>query len=221
MPRLENGDHLTAHEFLRRYEAMPQVKKAELIEGVVYMGSPVRLKQHAGPDGIIQTWLGYYAARTPGTEHATNATSRLDVENVPQPDALLRLLPKHGGRSTIDSAGYLAGPPELAAEICASSASVDLHDKFRAYRRARILEYLVWQTVEARFAWFQLEQDDYQPKRADAQGIIRSSVFPGLWLNENALLAQDSAKVMDTLELGLGSPEHGAFLARLRASAGA
>src|SRR2546425_9070655 len=86
---LESGDRLTSREFLRRYEAMPQVKKAELIEGIVYMGSPVRLTQHAKPDNLIQTWLGYYAGRTPGTECATNATDPLDVDNVPQPDALL------------------------------------------------------------------------------------------------------------------------------------
>ena len=38
---LEHGDHLTREEFERRYEAMPHVRKAELIEGVVYMPSPV------------------------------------------------------------------------------------------------------------------------------------------------------------------------------------
>src|SRR5437899_12559284 len=99
MPPLENGDRLTAQEFLRRYEAMRHVKKAELIEGIVYMGSPVPYTQHAQPDGIVQTWLGTYAAHTPGTENAPNATIRLDIDNVPQPDALLRILPECGGRS--------------------------------------------------------------------------------------------------------------------------
>src|SRR5258708_21179146 len=86
---LENGDRLTGREFLRRYEAMPKVKKAELIEGIVYMGSPVRYTQHAKPDSLIQSWLGYFVARTPGTEGASNPTDRLDIDNVPQPDALL------------------------------------------------------------------------------------------------------------------------------------
>src|SRR6266404_7644354 len=126
---LENGDRLTAREFLRRYEAMPKVKKAELIEGIVYMGSPVRYAQHAKPDGLIQTWLGHYVARTPGTECAANPTERLDIDNVPQPDALLRLLPECGGRSRVDAEGYLTGAAELVAEVAASSASLDWHDK--------------------------------------------------------------------------------------------
>lgn len=216
VPPLENGDRLTAREFMRRYEAMPPVKKAELIEGIVYMGSPVRIKQHAGPDGILQMWLGTYAARTPGTEHATNATSRLDVDDVPQPDALLRILSGCGGRSRVDDEGYLVGPPELAVEVCASSASLDLHAKFRAYRRAGIQEYLVWRTVEKQFDWFVLEEEDYRPNAPDAQSIVRSRVFPGLWLDVAALLAMDSAKVLDLLQRGLATAEHPAFIARLK-----
>ena len=66
LPPLEDGDHLTRAEFERRYDAMPHLKKAELIEGVVYMPSPVSLR-HWRPDGRIHTWLGYYSARTAGT----------------------------------------------------------------------------------------------------------------------------------------------------------
>ena len=215
---LENGDRLTAREFLRRYEAMPHIKKAELIEGVVYMGSPVRIKQHARPDGIIQTWLGLFAVGTPGAENATNATSRLDVDNVPQPDGLLRILPECGGHSHVDEDGYLNGAPELAVEICASSASIDLRDKFAAYRRAGVLEYLVWRTEERRFDWFVLADEIYQANQPDASGVIRSRVFPGLWLDVNALLAMDAPKVMEILQAGLASPEHAAFVARLRTS---
>src|SRR5207245_2333696 len=135
---LENGDLLNASEFLRRYESMPHIKKAELIEGIVYMGSPVRLTQHAEPDGLIHTWLGTYAAKTPGTSFAPNVTVRLDVDNVPQPDAALRLLPGCGGRASIDSDGCLCGAPELIVEIAASSVAIDLHDELRAYRRAGV-----------------------------------------------------------------------------------
>jgi Putative restriction endonuclease len=215
VPPLENGDRLTSREFLRRYQAMPGVKKAELIEGIVYMGSPVRIEQHAKPDGIVQTWLGTYAARTPGTENATNATSRLDVDNVPQPDALLRLLPECGGRSRVDEEGYLIGPPELVFEICASSASIDLRDKLKVYRRAGILEYLVWRTTEDRFDWLVLESDDYQASPPDARGLIRSRAFPGLWLDTTALLNQNSAQVLDALQNGLASSEHQHFAQRL------
>jgi len=217
VPPLENGDRLTTGEFLRRYEAMPHIKKAELVEGVVYVGSPVRLEQHAKPDGIVQGWLSYYAARTPGTEHATNATDRLDIENAPQPNALLRILPECGGRSRVDEKGYLTGPPQLAAEVCASGASIDLHDKLRAYRRAGILEYLVWRTVEGQFDWFVLEQEDYRPNTPDTQGVIYSRVFPGLWMDLAALLAMDSGRVLDMLDRGLATPEHAAFVTRLKA----
>lgn len=213
---LENGDRLSAREFLRRFEAMPHVKKAELIEGIVYMGSPVRVTQHAEPDGLIQTWLGHYAARTPGTRFATNATDRLDVDNVPQPDALLRLLPECGGRSHVDAEGYLTGPAELVAEVAASSASLDWHDKLRVYRRAGVQEYLVWRTVEKQFDWLLLEDEEYRANSPDAQGLIHSRVFPGLSLDVAALLAMNTARVLDVLEASLRKPAHAAFVARLK-----
>jgi len=217
LPALENGDRLTAREFLRRFEAMPEIKKAELIEGIVYMGSPARITQHAHPDNIVQTWLGTYAAHTPGSQAAANATTRLDIDNVPQPDALLRLGPECGGKSRVDEDGYLVGPPELAVEICASSASIDLGDKLKAYRRAGIREYLIWQTVDKRFDWLVMENEDYQANPPDGQGIIRSRVFPGVWLDIAALLALDSAQVLDVLQQGLSSHEHKDFVIRLKA----
>lgn len=182
------------------------------------MGSPVRYKQHAKPDGITQTWLGTYAALTPGVEHAPNATTRLDIDNMPQPDALLRILTECGGSSRVDGEGYLVGPPELALEICASSQSIDLGDKLTAYRRAGIPEYLVWRTVEKKFTWLTLGKDDYHDNTPDAQGIIRSQFFPGLWLDVSALLALNASKVLDALHLGLKSPAHKTFVARLRAA---
>src|SRR5437667_6891738 len=87
-PPLQSGDHLSAREFLRRFEAMPEVKKAELINGIVYMGSPVRIDQHGEPDNLIQTWLGSYSVATPGVKAATNSTTRLGPDDVPQPDGL-------------------------------------------------------------------------------------------------------------------------------------
>lgn len=139
-PPLQNGDQLTAAEFLRRYDAMPDVKKAELINGTVYMASPVRAKQHGIPDSLIQLWLGTYSAHTPGTCVAANSTVRFDADNVPQPDALLMIDP--GGQARIGKDGYIHGAPELVVEIAASSASLDLHGKRDAYRRAGVREYL-------------------------------------------------------------------------------
>jgi Uma2 family endonuclease len=214
---LESGDQLSAAEFLRRYEAMPQVKKAELIEGIVYMASPVRL-EHAEPDTIIQGWLFFYTARTPGTRSAGNATVRLDADNVPQPDALLRLLPECGGRARVDAAGYLCGPPELVVEIAASSVAIDLHDKLRAYRRAGVREYLVWRTLDAQFDWFVLDHDEYRLNPPDPQRVLHSPHFPGLALSIDALLAHDSARVVDVLQTHLQDPVHAAFVTQLGAT---
>lgn len=187
-----------SREFLRRYECMPQVKKAELIEGVVYMGSPVSVR-HAKPDGVIQLWLGTYASRHPETEALPNATVILDAENTVQPDALLRRLPEHGGLSRVNEDGYLAGPPELIVEVAASSASIDLRDKRRAYCRNGVREYLVWLVAEARLEWFCLEDDEYHPQLPDASGVLHSRIFPGLCLPVAPLLAGDTAKVLEGL----------------------
>jgi Uma2 family endonuclease len=211
-PPLENGAHLSAREFLRRFEAMPELKKAELINGIVYMGSPVRYDQHGEPDALVQTWLGNYAVATPGVRHATNSTARLGPDDVPQPDALLRIVPERGGQSQVDAKGYLQGAPELVVEIAASSVSIDLREKFASYRRARVLEYLVWRTQDHELDWWMLEDDEYRPIDPDANGIIRSRIFPGLWLDFEALLAGNGAKVMAALRHGLASPEHLAFV---------
>ena len=195
---LENGEFLHSHEFLRCYERMPLVKKAELIEGVVYMGSPVSVR-HSKPDALIQGWLVAYASRHPETEVHTNATVILDAENTVQPDALLRRLPEHGGLTRVTDDGYLAGPPELIVEVASSSASIDLRDKRRAYCRNGVREYLVWVVAEARLEWFCLEEDEYRPQLPDAAGLLHSRVFPGLRLPVAPLLAGDTANVLAAL----------------------
>ena len=195
---LENGEFMHSSEFLRRYERMPQVRKAELIEGVVYMGSPVSVR-HAKPDALIQGWLVAYASRHPETEALTNATVIPDAENTVQPDALLRRLPEHGGLTRVNDDGYLAGPPELIVEVAASSASIDLRDKRRAYCRNGVREYLVWLVAEARLEWFCLEDDEYRPQPPDTQGVLHSRVFSGLRLPVAPLLACDTAKVLEAL----------------------
>jgi len=195
---LESGEFMHSREFLRRYERMPQVKKAELIEGVVYMGSPVGIR-HAKPDALIQGWLVAYASRHPETEVCANATVILDAENTVQPDALLRRLPEHGRLTRVNDDGYLTGPPELVVEVAASSASIDLRDKRRAYCRNGVREYLVWLVSEARIEWFCLEDDDYRPQLPDTDGLLHSRVFPGLRLPVAPLLAGDAAKVLEAL----------------------
>src|SRR5499426_3500497 len=147
-PLLENGDRLTRPEFERRYEAMPHLKKAELIEGVVYVPSPVRHSYHGRQHAHLIGWLGYYEAHTPGVEASDNVTVRLDLDNEPQPDALLFIDPACGGQARIDADGYIEDAPERVAEVAASSASYDLHAKPRVYRRNGVHEYIVWRVLD-------------------------------------------------------------------------
>src|SRR5437660_4291177 len=116
VPPLENGDRLSRAEFERRYEAMPPHIKAELIEGIVHLPSPVRAEQHGSPHSDVMTWIGVYRAFTPGTDSADNSTVRLDLDNEPQPDGALYVLPAFGGQVRI-AGGYLEGAPELVVEV--------------------------------------------------------------------------------------------------------
>ena len=215
VPRLENGDQLTAREFLRRYSAMPEVKKAELVNGVVHIAGAVRTDLHADPHGFIVGWLGNYAFATAGTRGSTSGTLRLSLDDVPQPDVSLRLLPECGGRARVDEKGYLAGPPELVVEVAASSVSLDVNDNLTAYRRAGVREYLVWRTEDECVDWWELVEDEYRHLPEQPDGSIRSHVFPGLWLHPDALLDLDAARLMTTLREGLASAEHAAFVAEL------
>lgn len=220
VPPLESGDRLTRHEFERRYRAMPYVKKAELIEGVVYMPSPVHFESHAEPHSHVVTWLGVYCAATPGVKLGDNATVRLDLDNEVQPDALLRLNPAQGGHSQIGADDYVEGAPELIVEIAATSASYDLHDKLRVYRRNEVQEYLVWQVYDKRLDWFRLSESEYVPLVPDAVGVVHSQVFPGLHLQVAALLDGDLAQVLAELHRGLETTGHAAFVTHLSESGG-
>lgn len=214
---LEPGDRLTRDEFERRYSAMPHLKKAELIEGVVYMPSPVRLSRHSEPHSWLVGWLVAYAVATPGVRIGDNGTVRLDQDNEPQPDALLMIDPARGGQARVTADDYVDGAPEWVGEVAASSASFDLHTKLHVYRRNGVREYLVWRVLDQRLDWFVLEAGQFQPLVPDAAGIVRSATFAGLWLDVPALLGGDLAQVMATVHQGLASPEHTAFVAKLQA----
>lgn len=197
IPPLENGDRLSRAEFERRYAAMPQLKKAELIEGVVYMAAATRAQQHGNPHGLIMGWLAVYHAATPGTYLADNTTVLLDLDNEPQPDALLRW---EDGNSRITENDYIEGPPELIVEISASSVSYDLNDKLRAYRRNGVQEYMVWQIYEDEIVWYQLLEGEYVALEVDSTGLIASQVFPGLKLDLEAMKNRDLATVLARLQ---------------------
>jgi Uma2 family endonuclease len=217
IPPLQPGDHLTVEEFERRYQAMPDVKKAELIEGVVYMPSPVSDDDHGIPHFNLIIWLGVYHAFTPGTQGGDNSTLRLKLgANMPQPDAYLRILPEFGGQARVGADHYVFGAPDLIGEVAASSASYDLHEKLKAYERNGVREYLVWRTQDQAIDWFFLRGGKFKPLSKGQDGLLKSKVFPGLWLDTEALLAGDMLKVHQTVQAGLASEAHQEFVEKLQ-----
>ena len=191
---------------------MPHLKKAELIEGVVYMGAALRFRSHGQPHGRLIAWLGVYESATSGVALGDNPTIRLDLDNEPQPDAVLLIEEECGGQAQLSEDDYIEGAPELVAEVAASSATIDLRDKKRAYRRNGVKEHIVWQIFEQKLNWFSLQNGEYSPLPVDPDGLIRSRVFPGLWLSAKDLLAGNMTGVLTALQAGLTSPEHTAFV---------
>ncbi|RIK37629.1 MAG: hypothetical protein DCC55_23700 [Chloroflexi bacterium] len=212
IPPLESGDRLTRAEFERRYEAQSEIKKAELIEGVVYVASPVRVRRHGAPHSNIIGWLTVYQAATPGVNVADNSTLRLDLDNEPQPDVAVWI---EGGNAFVDDDDYLQGAPELIVEVAGSSAAIDLHDKLNAYRRNGVQEYLVLLTHEQEVRWFRFEQGETRVIEADEQGVLRSQVLPGLHLDVKRFWQGDLAGLLAVLQQGLASEERAAFVQRL------
>jgi Uma2 family endonuclease len=217
VPPLENGDRLTREEFERRYEAMPHLKKAELLKGVVYMPSPVNLARHGEPQLRLVTWLGLYQLATPGVRGGDNSTVRMGPESEPQPDGLLLIPRELGGQAMVDANGYVVGAPDLAAEVASSSVSYDLHVKLEVYREHGVREYVAWRVGDRAVDWLVLRGDRYEPLAPGPDGILRSEVFPGLWLDPQALVSGDGPRLLAVLQEGLASPEHAAFVQRLAA----
>ena len=205
IPPLTNGDWLRREEFHRRYLTMPEVNKAELIQNIVYMASPVRHAQHGSPHARLLTWLGSYAAGKPSLDLGANATVILDDDNEPQPDALLRVREEHGGQSRVGEDGYIHGAPEFVAEIAASTTAYDLHQKKEVYLAHGVREYLVWSVEDQRLDWWELREGQYVTVPLDADGLARSRVFPGLWLDARALLGGDLAGVLAGVGTGLAA----------------
>jgi Uma2 family endonuclease len=218
-PPLRDGDRLTRTEFERRYDAMPDLKKAELIDGVVYMPSPVTHSRHGAPHFNLITWLGLYRIGTPGVQGGDNGTLRQDMDNAPQPDAYLLIPPSHGGQARIDAEGYIVGAPELVAEVSASRVSLDLHAKFNLYRRNGVREYVVWRVDDAAIDWFVLREGRLDPLARQQSGLYQSEVFPGLYLDPAALIGDDMPALARAVQQGLASPEHAAFVQRLQTAA--
>jgi len=206
------GQQLTREEFLRRWEGIPELKRAELIEGVVYMPSP----QSAGNGWMeirVNCWLGTYVAFTPGCDAGTQGTW-LMLQSAPQPDSYLWILPACGGQSGLKGK-YHFGSPELAAEVCLSSRVYDLGAKKELYRKAGVQEYVAVLLKEKEIRWHRLVRGAYELRTPIGRGIFRSEQFPGLWLDGPKLLSGDIAGVLKTLKRGLKSPAHAQFVAEL------
>ena len=204
------GEKLSREEFMRRWELMPNVKRAELIGGIVYVASPLSIA-HGSQDNLVGWWLRFYSIHTPGCEAANNTTWYM-LEDAPQPDVYLRILPEYGGQSGVAAGKYGAGAPELAVEVSLASASRDRGPKLDLYRQAGVQEYVTVRIEKPNLVWRRLETGAYHELRPDADGFLRSVVFPGLWLDPQALLAQDGARLLEVLKQGLASPEHEEFV---------
>lgn len=212
---LQPGDVLSRAEFERRYDATPGLKKAELIEGIVYMPPPVS-DDHSSPHFDFAAILGMYRVATPGVLGGDNGSIRLDLDNMPQPDVFLRIDPACGGQTRTSADRYVEGAPELIVEIAASSASYDLHAKLNVYRRNGVKEYIAWRTLDRALDYFLLREGQYLPMPLGADGSYRSEVFPGFWLAPAALLAGDLLAVQAALQQGLSSPDHAEFVEKLK-----
>ena len=214
VPPIEAGDRHDQPTFHERYEAMPEEFRAELVEGVVFVPSPLGVP-HGREHAVLMGWLVHYQAATPGTTALAGATVILGPDSEPQPDGALLLSPERGGQTRMEGI-YLAGPPELVAEVASSSQAYDLHGKYRDYERAGVAEYLVVVVRERRVAWFVRHEARFRVLGPGPDGVLRSEVFPGLWLEPAALLAGEVAGVLATLDRGLASPEHTAWVAGYR-----
>jgi Uma2 family endonuclease len=212
---LEAGDHLDQQTFHARYLAMPKGTRAELIGGVVFMPSPAK-RRHSRMHFRVISWAEAYEEATPGVEGFDNVSNILGEESEPQPDVALTIAPDKGGQ-TRDVDDWMVGPPELNIEVAVSSESYDLHEKLRDYEKAGVKEYLVIVLRHKRVLWYFARKRRFVLKEPGADGILRSDVFPGLWLDPAALLRGDMKRVRTVLAQGLATPEHAAFVAKLAA----
>ena len=210
---LREGDRLTREEFLRRWEAMPDLNWAELIDGIVYMPSPVS-KPHRDFHFLLGGWLASYVVATPGCEGGATGTWLTSKDGVPQPDLDLCIKPQHGGQSRVEGK-YPAGAPELIVEVSHTTSHRDSGAKLRLYERSGVCEYLIVRPEKKQAVWRELIDGAYREIAAGPDGILRSRVFPGLWLNEAALWNGDMSGLAATVQQGIVTAEHAAFVRRL------
>lgn len=214
---LENGASMTAAEFHALYAAWPDETRFELIDGVVYMASPLHMP-HAEGTSFLSVVLGYFSGATEGVRGGDGLSIRLDEMDEVQPDSCLFITQACGGHAkiVINDEGeetWLAGAPELACEVANSSRSIDYGRKLDAYLRAGVREYMVYNVRSKELSWFELPSRTL--KSPDEQGVLRSSVMPGLWLAPAMIAENNTTAAIELLQAGLKSDEHAAFLKQL------
>ena len=196
--RLITGMRLELDEFLSRWEALPELKNAELIDGIVFVSLPVTL-EHGQRANILNWWLSHYVGDKRGCEAASNVTCTM-LGQSPQPDVLLRLTEEHGGQS-IDTGYLLAGAPELVVDICETSFEIEFGPELELYQKAEVRENITIRTLPPPgIVWRVLVDGSYRVNEPDSKGILRSQCFPGLWLDTEGFWAEDCVRMRETLE---------------------
>jgi Uma2 family endonuclease len=208
--KLHNGKKLSQEEFHSIYEKMPADFRAELIDGTVFIREPLGIP-HASNHADLTTLLGIYKLKTPGLQLCDSASVFLSSNDEVQPDLLLRILPKYGGSSKDTYTGYIAGAPELVIEVAHSSRAIDLFKKRKRYEKFGVQEYMVFCLAPAEIFWFEKDSPNYKSIQKE-NGVYKSKIFPGLWIDEAAMIRTDSDKWMAVLEEGLRSKEHEQFV---------
>jgi Uma2 family endonuclease len=194
---LHNGDRMSRDEFLWRWEQIPEIKRAELIDGMVYLSSPLS-ERHSDYEQLLNRWLSHYESEVPGLKILPNATWLLG-DSSPQPDlALIR----QAGTSR-SSGKFREGPPELVVEICYSSLAYDLGPKLELYRRARVQEYLTILLEDKKAQWRSLNSDGRYQVLKPSSGFLKSLVFSGFWLDPGALFPPDRKRLLAGVDAGL------------------
>jgi Uma2 family endonuclease len=214
-PTLITGTRMTQEQFIEIWDQSPDLKQAELIDGVVFLPSPVSL-YHAEHDALAIWWLSQYATFTPGLAAAANGTW-LMLDNAPQPDSCLWIRPEAGGQSRTKGS-LSAGAPELIVEVCFTSTDIDFGPKLNLYQRAGVLEYITFEAFPKRTTWRALREGSYREIQPDPKGILHSTIFPGLCLDSDAFWKQDRLRLSQLLEQRCQHPDHAAFVARLQSA---
>ena len=216
IPPLRDGDRLDREEFHRRYEAMGEGAWAELIDSVVHLDRVPGDYTSGRTRATLSGWIGSYRLHTPNLQAAIHLTTFVDTRNVFQP--AVSLMRSDTARQRLGKDGYLRGSPDFACEVReGGDGCVDLNAKRLAYEQAGLGELLVVLLDKPwRVRWLSLVHGAFADVHPDpADGLFKSRVFPGLWLDVDALFADDLQRLSAAVERGCATPEHAAFVERL------